>query len=81
MVISKKMTKEKVSIDDIESVINKGGSTTIETVVKDPVKKETKFTLRVQSEMIQKLDKERGSRVGNISRHQLILELINKGLK
>ena len=83
MVISKKMTKKEVSIDDkdIESIINKGGSTTAEIEVKETLKKETKFTLRVPPEIIDKLDKERGLRIGNISRHQLILELISKGLK
>jgi len=83
MVISKKMTKEEPFVDDkdIENIINKGGSTTAEIEVRETLKKETKFTLRVPPEIVDKLDKERNSRVGNISRHQLILELISKGLK
>lgn len=79
MVISKKIEKEEVPVSTIERIINKGGSTTAEA--SEVLKKETKFTLRVPLEMIEKLDKERSSRVGNISRHQLILELINKGLR
>jgi len=42
---------------------------------------ENRFTLRCPALLVEALDKERASRVGNISRNTLILEMISEALE
>lgn len=86
MVIKKKADKPPVyvqtDIDEaIERVIEKGGSviadkkptpSTTENVEGD----EVRFTLRIPKKLIDKVDAGRKKRVGNVSRNQWILEVI-----
>jgi ribosomal protein L2 len=83
MVIKRKETKESISPSTIEDVINKGGTATIESQSIEELNKdnEVRFTLRIKSKIMKKIDESRNGRVGKISRNQWILEAISKSLK
>ena len=83
MVIKRKEPKITAVQVDIEDIINRGGSTTTEAVATEGISldAEIRFTLRIPMRLIKKLDTARAGRIGKLSRNQLILELINKGVK
>jgi len=83
MVIKRKEPKITAVQVDIEDIINRGGSPTGEVVSNGEAlsDSEIRFTLRIPLRLIKKLDAARAGRVGKLSRNQLILELINKGVK
>jgi len=69
MTIKKKVTKE-----DIEAIINKGGSPTEDS----PPLEESRFTLRAATSLMQKIDAARKKRPGKISMNQYIVEILEK---
>jgi hypothetical protein len=81
MAVKKKAGKtvqpHQYSFDDI---INRGGKTTVDTKLQAQTDEEIRFTLRIPQKMINKLDKDRVARVGNVSRNQWILEAISEHL-
>jgi hypothetical protein len=78
MTVKKKSTQQKNIQDNIEDVINRGGkvSTDSKHQVKEEVEEEVRFTLRIPQKLINKIDKDRESRIGNVSRNQWILEAV-----
>lgn len=64
---------------DIDGVINQAGKPGDDSIKFG--EEEVRFTLRIPQKMINKIDKERKARVGNVSRNQWILEAIAKTLK
>lgn len=81
MTIRRKESKPAYPIMDAEEVINRGGRTVAESVTVQEVTEELRFTLRIPSTLISQIDKNRSTRVGNISRNQWILEAIAEQLK
>lgn len=83
MVIKRKETKEDAVT--IEEVINRGSNTAIESIEADQraesSESEARFTLRIPSSLMNRVDEARSSRVGKVSRNQWILEVINKAIK
>lgn len=81
MAVKKKATKpfspHQYNIDD---VINKGGKTTADITPEQQEESETRFTLRVPQKLLEKIDKDRRSRIGSVSRNQWILEAISERL-
>lgn len=82
MTVKRKASKPiKHAQMDIDDIINKGGRTTTESKATIPqVEAETRFTLRIPQKMIDKIDKDRKLRVGNVSRNQWIIEVISESL-
>jgi hypothetical protein len=80
MAVKRKASRtEKPRSQDIESIINRGGKTTVESnAISDD---EIRFTLRIPSKMTAKIDKDRKNMIGSVSRNQWILEAIDKQLK
>lgn len=79
MTVRKKIpTALKSTPKNIDDVINRGGRTTRETEaeIEQLGDEEIRFTLRIPMSLIEKIDSERRSRVGNVSRNQWILEAI-----
>ena len=82
MAVKKKSTKDNSIKFDIEEIINRGGKTTVESkpsleeVDLEEIDEETRFTLRIPQSLIDKIDKDRQSRVGTVSRNQWIIEAI-----
>ncbi len=82
MVIKKKEVKKEPSITEIDDVINKGGSTTVESKLQEKMSNsEVRFTLRIPANLIRKIDEDRKTRIGSVSRNQWILEAISKAVK
>ncbi|KKL80180.1 hypothetical protein LCGC14_2007310 [marine sediment metagenome] len=82
MVIKKKEIKKTASLEAIDHVINKGGSTTIESETKEESSNaEVRFTLRIPFKLIKKIDEARKVRDIKISRNHWILEIISKAIK
>jgi len=80
MVIKKKESKEGiVSNVDVDDIINRGGALTAESEVQTET--DIRFTLRIPSKLIRKIDDSRKDRIGNVSRNQWILEAISKSIK
>ena len=80
MTVQKKAAKANPVQIKVDDVINRGGKTTNEAMLKSRQDSETRFTLRIPEELIEKIDIEREGRVGNVSRNQWILEAIDKKL-
>jgi len=77
MTVKKKADKAPKFIQhDIDEIINKGGRTTADIINPPQSDEEIRFTLRIPQKMIEKIDKDREARVGNVSRNQWILEAI-----
>lgn len=77
MTVKRKAIKSKPTQYNIEEIINRGGKTTEDSRGDQKQEElEIRFTLRIPQKMINEIDKERDSRVGNISRNQWILEAI-----
>ena len=68
------------SEDLINNVINRGGKTTQDKESPKKEEDDIRFTLRIPEALIKKIDKSRRSRVGNVSRNQWIVELINNAV-
>lgn len=68
--------------DKIDQVIERGGKTAVDEPIekKSTQDEEIRFTLRIQSSLIKKIDSARKPRVGNVSRNQWILEVISNAL-
>jgi hypothetical protein len=82
MTVKRKVIKSKPDQYNYDEVINRGGRTTEDS--KNDQKHEDaeiRFTLRIPKELINKIDKDRDSRIGNVSRNQWILEAIYESLK
>lgn len=78
MAVKKKAVKAPSIKYDIDEVINRGGKTTVESKQsREQVDEEIRFTLRIPQSLINKIDKDRHSRVGNVSRNQWILEAVS----
>jgi hypothetical protein len=79
MALSRKKERPQISDEEIEKIINKGGSTGGEP--KAPVKKKKKGTsyvqLRLPADLLDSIDEIREGRVG-MSRHAWILEAIQE---
>ena len=85
MVIQKKATRGYVQTDIVDEaaikrVINRGGSVA-EGSKPTPDENEVRFTLRVPSAFMQKIDEMRRARMGKVSLNQMIVELIGKALE
>jgi len=81
MTVKKKASKSQPSIQyDIDDIINRGGKTTADSKPKSTEEDEIRFTLRIPEKIIKKLDADRESRIGNVSRNQWILEAIAEKL-
>ncbi len=80
MVIKKKEVKKNATKDAIDRIINKGGSTTIESEAKAS-NAEVRFTLRIPSKLIKKIDESINARDLKVSRNHWILEAINNVVK
>jgi len=77
MTVKKKAPKTPKFIQhDIDTIINKGGKTTADVEHQPKTDEEIRFTLRIPQKMIEKIDKDRSIRVGNVSRNQWILEAV-----
>lgn len=75
MVIMKKAdSKPEQSQADVDDIISKGGKVSADEV---PLDEEVRFTLRIPQKLIEKIDKDRENRIGNVSRNQWILEAID----
>jgi predicted HicB family RNase H-like nuclease len=82
MVIKKKKVKENVTKQAIDRIISKGGSITIESKPQEEATNaEVRFTLRIPSKLIKKIDESRKSKDIKISRNHWILEAISKAIK
>lgn len=73
----KKNKKEDETLTD--SFINSGGKTTQESIG-SLEQLDSRFTLRIPSMMLQKIDKQRKKKVGKFSRNNWILEAIEEKL-
>ena len=80
MAISRKPNQASVSEDFIQSVIEKGGSVAItnESVISEPEKKN--LQLRLDAELIKRIDESRKKRVVPPPRHTWLLEAIHEKL-
>jgi hypothetical protein len=76
-------TKSKISAvkkrivteeDKICEIISRGGKTTLESRSEED--QEVRFTVRIPSSWVKRIDVDRKSRVGTVSRNQWILESI-----
>lgn len=76
MTVKKKASKNKTTQYSVDEIINRGGKTIEESSVQVVDLAETRFTLRIPNKMIDKIDKDREKRIGNVSRNQWILEAI-----
>ena len=76
MAVKKKASKNTSYQYDIDEIINRGGKTSGDSSAKEIETEEARFTLRIPTKMIEKIDKDRKKRIGNISRNQWILETI-----
>jgi predicted HicB family RNase H-like nuclease len=85
MAVKKKATKELSVKYDIEDIINRGGKTTLESmpieIEEEQIDVETRFTLRIPQSLIDRIDHDRKSRVGSVSRNQWIIEAIAKQIE
>ena len=78
MAVKKKAIKGNPAKYSVDEMINRGGKTTRESeIVYEQVDDETRFTLRIPHALMTKIDSDRRSRVGNVSRNQWIIELID----
>ena len=76
MTVKRKASKPLKAVQmDIDDIINKGGRTTTEAKAPQ-AEDEARFTLRIPQKLIDKIDKNRNLRVGNVSRNQWILEAV-----
>lgn len=81
MTVKKKAPKSQPSVQyNIDDIINRGGKTTADSTPKINEEDEIRFTLRIPEKIIKKLDADRESRIGNVSRNQWILEAIAERL-
>jgi len=80
MAVKKKSSKTKNLKYDIDNIINGGGKTTFDTKQDWKENAEIRFTLRISEKIINKIDSDRESRIGNVSRNQWILEAISERL-
>ncbi len=79
MTVKKKSTKPKFVQYDIDDVINRGGKVSADSKLNqenEEVNEEIRFTLRIPQKLIKQIDKDRQTRVGNVSRNQWILEAV-----
>lgn len=78
MTVKRKASRtEQPHMLTIGDIINKGGKTVGESIVYEvEAEEEIRFTLRIPKKLICKIDKNRESRVGNVSRNQWILEAV-----
>lgn len=76
MTVKKKASKNKSHQYNVDEIINRGGKTSAESLPQEIDLAETRFTLRIPNKMIDKIDKDREKRIGNVSRNQWILEAI-----
>jgi hypothetical protein len=76
MTVKKKASKNKSHQYNVDEIINRGGKTSAENSSPEVDLAETRFTLRIPNKMIDKIDKDREKRIGNVSRNQWILEAI-----
>jgi hypothetical protein len=69
---------DSISEEEIERVIQRGGTTTAENQQTLKAKKTEKvpFLLRLSTDLIEQVDRARKSRPGNISRNQWITEML-----
>lgn len=81
MTVRAKATKPTYRQVDAEEVINRGGRTVAESAPAQEATEELRFTLRIPNKIISQIDKDRSTRVGNVSRNQWILEAIADQLK
>lgn len=75
MTVKKKATKPKYSAS-ADEIINRGGKTSADVAEYVITEDEVRFTLRLQKKIIQKIDKDRKNKAGNVSRNQWIVEAI-----
>jgi len=87
MTIKKISRKKKANFNEAEqdlltdSFIKSGGKTTQESNrISDENIMDLKFTLRIPSATIQKIDSQRKQRIGNLSKNSWILEAIEEKL-
>lgn len=78
MTVKKKASKTPKPVQyDIDDIINRGGKTTEDSKMHQRQEEaEIRFTLRIPHKLINTMDKNRESRIGNVSRNQWILEAI-----
>lgn len=88
MVVKRKSSRGPIAQQDHEEmvgkVIDRGGSTAVDPFAQERAsfkRKEMCFTLRIQADLIKKVDCTRKNRIGNISRNQWIIEAINKAIE
>jgi len=91
MTIKKKASRGPILIqmdieDKIDQMISRGGKTSVDNEpipsLSEPQKEdEIRFTLRISSRLINKIDASRKLRVGNVSRNQWIIETIGKAVE
>jgi hypothetical protein len=83
MTVKRKAVKKSSPLQyDLDDIINRGGKTTEDSKVQQqPEETETRFTLRIPHKLLSKMDTDRESRIGNVSRNQWILEAIAERLK
>ena len=82
MTVKKKATKPKHVQYDFDDVINRGGKVSADSKsqAKEEEQDEVRFTLRIPYKLINKIDQDRKSRIGNVSRNQWILEAVAEKL-
>lgn len=79
MTVKKKAIKPKQLIQyNIDDIINRGGKVSADSKqqINEEAEEEIRFTLRISQKLIHKIDKDRKSRIGNVSRNQWIIEAI-----
>jgi hypothetical protein len=86
MAVKKKQSKETSYQPNVDDIINRGGTTTLESQqvneqANELEKDEARFTLRIPQSLIDQIDRKRKERVGNVSRNQWIIESIVDRMK
>ena len=82
MVIKKKEIKKELSTTEIDDIINKGGSTTVESKLQKKMSNaEVRFTLRIPAKLIQEIDRAIEAEDVKESRNRWILRAISKAVK
>jgi predicted HicB family RNase H-like nuclease len=82
MTVKRKAVKEKYVNVNVDDIISRGGKTVEDSKAQQRQEEaEVRFTLRIPQNLIDKIDNDRTSRVGTVSRNQWILESINESLK
>jgi hypothetical protein len=81
MTVKKKAIKPKYIQADVDDVINRGGKVSTDSKqTTEESDEEIRFTLRISHKLIKKIDKDRQTRIGNVSRNQWILEAVAEKL-